>query len=193
MFDCVLKMIEKLIIAASPPHITMKWHSTEIQSKHWQYLLHTVRQSGRNEQINSLNESVLFWWEGREYETFLRVLNWQCLTSTADTRGEQSVLRHMRRTVKEAGGICRGNFSFCLAQTFWYNYKVQLQNSVDPIQSESKLSSSSGIVWSCWVRTWIKNVLYKVIILRGFFWWYIHYLPFFLSQCIPKCSNKKMF
>lgn len=131
---------------------------------------------------------------GREYETFLRVLNWQCLTSTADTRGEQLVLRHMRRTGKEAGGVCRGHFSFCLAQQFWYNYKVQLPNYVDPIQSESKLSSSSGIVRSYWVRTWIKNVLYKLLLKKkgGLFWWYIHYLPFFLSlNAIKKTFSKR--
>lgn len=48
---------------------------------------------------------------GREYEPFLPLLNWQCLTSATDTRGEQSVLRHTSRTVQETWGICRGHES----------------------------------------------------------------------------------
>lgn len=48
--------------------------------------------------FSSLNESVL----GGEYEPFLPLLNWQCLTGIADTGEEQSVLRHMQRQGESA-------------------------------------------------------------------------------------------
>lgn len=54
---------------------------------------------------------------GREYEPFLPLLNWQRLTSTADTRGEQSVLRHMSRTVKETERVCLGHSFFFVLRT----------------------------------------------------------------------------
>lgn len=51
MFDLVLKIKEKVFIATSPPHTTKKGHSTEITSKHWEYLLYPVKHSGKNYHI----------------------------------------------------------------------------------------------------------------------------------------------
>lgn len=60
-----------------------------------------------------LSRSVPFWREGEEgCELSLTLPYWQGLTSTADTRGEQSVHRQMSRTGKETGWMCHGHESF---------------------------------------------------------------------------------
>lgn len=52
---------------------------------------------------------------GREYKPFPPLLNWQCVSSTADTGGEQSVPRHMSGTAKESGesAVDMTHSSFC--------------------------------------------------------------------------------